>query len=57
MISCTTGGYQAMSQAFHAMVRDHLIRSLWNRRTRPVLINNWKATYFDFNKDRLVSIA
>lgn len=46
-----------MSQAFHAMVRDHLIRSLWNRRTRPVLINNWKATYFDFNKDRLVSIA
>lgn len=57
LISCTTGGYQAMSQAFHAMVRDHLIRSPWNRRSRPVLINNWEATYFDFNEDRLVSIA
>ncbi len=29
----------------------------WRDRPRPVLINNWEGTYFDFDADRLVAIA
>jgi alpha-galactosidase len=36
---------------------EHLIRSSWKDRQRPVLVNNWEATYFDFNADKLLAIA
>ncbi|KFF30551.1 alpha-galactosidase [Bifidobacterium bombi] len=57
LISWTQDGLQALSQGFHSMVREHLVREPWNHRTRPILINNWEATYFNFDEDRLVSIA
>ena len=34
-----------------------MIRSPYNHKKRPILINNWEATYFDFNTDKLLSIA
>ncbi|MGZ8437308.1 MAG: alpha-galactosidase [Candidatus Limnocylindrales bacterium] len=49
-----TGG---LSDAFHALYRDRLARGHWRDRPRPVLINNWEATYFGFDADRLVEIA
>lgn len=36
---------------------SNLIRSCWKDRVRPILVNNWEATYFDFNKDNLIAIA
>jgi alpha-galactosidase len=36
---------------------DHLIRSEWKSKKRPILINNWEATYFDFDDDKLFNIA
>jgi len=30
-----------------------LIKSTWKDKRRPVLINNWEATYFDFDDDKL----
>lgn len=50
-------GYDTMSRAFHQLVLRHLIRGPWRDRERPILINNWEATYFDFDEDQLVSIA
>ena len=29
----------------------------WADKDRPILINNWEATYFDFDEDKLLSIA
>ena len=43
--------------AFHGLFRDRLARGTWRDRPRPILINNWEATYFDFDADRLVRIA
>ena len=50
-------GLNAMSRAFHDLYRNHLIRSPYKDRPRPVLINNWEATYFDFNTEKLLDIA
>ena len=50
-------GMGAMSRAFHKLYRTRLARGYWRDRPRPVLLNNWEATYFDFTEDKLVSIA
>lgn len=50
-------GLGKMSRAYHDFYRNHLIRSKYKNKKRPVLINNWEATYFDFNTEKLLSIA
>ncbi len=34
-----------------------MIRSPYNHKKRPILINNWEATYFDLDTDKLLDIA
>ncbi len=50
-------GLNGMSQTFHRLFGRRLARGYWRDRPRPILINNWEATYFDFTEDRLVEIA
>jgi alpha-galactosidase len=50
-------GLGAMSDAFHALLRQRLARGVWRDRPRPILVNNWEGTYFDFDEERLVAIA
>lgn len=50
-------GIGQMSRTFHDLYRSNLIRGEWKNKTRPVLINNWEATYFDFTDEKLVAIA
>ncbi len=50
-------GLGRMSRILHDLYREHLIRSPFKNTKRPVLINNWEATYFDFNTEKLLSIA
>lgn len=50
-------GLGAMSRTFHDLYRDNLIRGEWRNKRRPVLINNWEATYFDFTSEKLLDIA
>lgn len=35
----------------------HISDREWLRRRRPVVLNNWEATYFDFNEDKLLQLA
>ena len=46
-----------MSDTFHRLFRTRLARGEWRDRPRPVLLNNWEGTYFDFDEERLVAIA
>lgn len=46
-----------MTRNFHDFYRQHLIRSKYRNQKRPILINNWEATYFDFNTEKLLDIA
>ncbi|MGN1181235.1 MAG: alpha-galactosidase, partial [Suilimivivens sp.] len=41
----------------HDFYRKHLIRSEYKNKKRPVLINNWEATYFEFDTEKLIAIA
>lgn len=50
-------GLGKMTRTFHDLYRKHLIRSPYLYRERPILINNWEATYFDFNEKKLIEIA
>jgi len=51
------GGMNQMSQTFHRLYRTRLARGYWRDRERPVLLNNWEATYFDFTEEKLLEIA
>ncbi len=53
--SCDGLGH--MTRTFHDLYRNHLIRSPYCHKKRPILINNWEATYFNFNTEKLLSIA
>ena len=50
-------GLGAMSRNFHRAVRNNLCRGEYKNARRPILINNWEGTYFDFTADKLVSMA
>ncbi len=50
-------GFEPLSHTYHSLYRNHLMRSKFTHAPRPVLINNWEATYFDFNEDKLVDMA
>jgi alpha-galactosidase len=50
-------GIGGMSRKFHALYRKRLCRGLYRDEPRPILVNNWEATYFNFNADKIESIA
>lgn len=50
-------GMNGMSRIFHKLYGKRLARGYWRDKARPILINNWEATYFDFTKERLLEIA
>ncbi len=53
----SSAGLGPMSDALHGLYRDRLARGSWRDRPRPVLINNWEATYFAFDETKLLEIA
>ena len=50
-------GLGKMTRTYHDLYRNHLIRSPYLHRERPILINNWEATYFEFDDKKLLDIA
>ena len=50
-------GLGGMSRTFHHFYLDHLCRSTWTKKERPLLINSWEAAFFDFDDDKLVAFA
>lgn len=56
-MSYSASGLSKLSHNYHNAFLNHLIRSKWKDKQRPVLVNNWEATYFDFNAKKLLQIA
>lgn len=50
-------GLGLMSQTYHKLYQNHLIRGNFQHKVRPVLMNNWEATYFDFDEQKINAIA
>ena len=50
-------GLTSLSHLYHKLIRYHVCRGKYKTSRRPILINNWEATYMDFNGDKIVDIA
>ena len=50
-------GLTGMSHIYHDLYRERLCRGTHRDKERPILINNWEATYFDFNNEKIKKIA
>lgn len=50
-------GLNNLSQTYHKLYRTRLARGTWRDEERPVLINNWEATYFHFTEEKILSLA
>lgn len=57
VMAYTDKGLNHLSQTFHKLYQRRLARGYWRDKARPILINNWEATYFDFTEERIVEIA
>lgn len=53
----TPAGYNGLMAETHAFVKNHVVAQKWQHRDRPIVINNWEATYFDFNEEKLLKLA
>lgn len=53
----SSSGLGNLSHCLHNGIQKHLIRSSWKDKRRPILVNNWEATYFNFNAEALLKIA
>ena len=50
-------GVTGMSHIYHNLYGKRLARGEHRDKVRPILINNWEATYFDFNETSIKNIA
>jgi alpha-galactosidase len=57
VIVYSDAGMGALSDAYHRLYRERLARGHWRDRPRPILVNNWEGTYFDFTEERLLAMA
>ena len=57
ILSYSPNGFTQLSHNYHTIIRHNVCRGKYKLTRRPVLINNWEATYFDFNEEKLLSIA
>jgi len=57
LMTYSNQGFNGMSQHFHDVINKNLIPNHWQGRERPILLNNWEATYFDFSEKKLMTLA
>ncbi len=57
VLAFSAEGLGELSAQYHSLYRERLVRGKWRDRERPVLLNNWEATYFDLTPGKLLGIA
>ncbi len=57
ILSYTDNGFNALSQQLGTFYAQHLINPHFAHKERPILINNWEATFMDFTEDKLMPIV
>ena len=50
-------GFNGMSRRMHGFVRECIVRGVWKKKARPVLLNSWEAAYFHINERKLLRLA
>lgn len=50
-------GENGLTKNYHSFVRDHIVRGKWQYEDHPILLNDWEALHFDFDEEKLLSLA
>lgn len=56
IMSVSDVGQNGVMQQMHHFVNHHIIAGPWAKQPRPILLNNWEATYFKFTEAKLTSL-
>lgn len=57
LLTFSNRGENGVSQQFHAFINAYLLPAPWRNRPRPIVYNNWEATFFDFSEKTLLRLA
>ncbi|WP_251389257.1 alpha-galactosidase [Mediterraneibacter agrestimuris] len=57
ILTYSSKGLETLSQNLHRCMRTHLCRGMYKETRRPILINSWEASYFDFTGESLLRLA
>ncbi|MBR4457914.1 MAG: alpha-galactosidase [Clostridia bacterium] len=57
VLTWSEDGFDGMSAQFHRLCAEHIVRGKFAHAPRPILLNNWEATYFGFDEEKLLTIA
>lgn len=57
LLSYTDKGFTGLTRDNQGFARRHIARGKWAQKERPILINNWEATYFHFTEDKIIELA
>lgn len=56
LLCFSSEGIGGMSRSYADFIRDRIVNPRFAYAKRPVVLNNWEATYFDFDTDKLFAI-
>lgn len=57
ILSYSEQGFGKLSGQYHHCIREHLCRGKYKDQVRPLLINSWEASYFDFTGETILNLA
>lgn len=57
VIAYTDEGLNDLSNTYHELYNNNLVRGRWKNTPRPILNNNWEATFMDFDEEKILRIA
>lgn len=56
LLCFSSEGIGGMSRSYADFIRDRIVNPRFAYAKRPVVVNNWEATYFDFDTDKLFAL-
>lgn len=57
IMAYSDSGLGHLSHIYHHFIREHVCRGKYKNIRRPILVNNWEATYFNFTGEKILEIA
>lgn len=57
IMSYSAKGLNRLSQQLHSCIRHHICRGKYKEILRPILLNSWEASYFDFDGESICRLA
>ncbi len=57
VMAMTDRGLNDLSRTYHRLYNNNLVRGKWKNEPRPILNNNWEATFMNFTEESILKIA